>query len=56
MLIVKSKVREHIKKLGDYKVGGDFIDALDKKMEKLIKSAVERTKANGRKTVSARDV
>ncbi len=56
MIVVKSKVRELIKELGDYKVGGDLFDALDKLVEGIVKKAAERAKANGRKTVSARDL
>ncbi|MHA1223345.1 MAG: DUF1931 domain-containing protein [Candidatus Heimdallarchaeaceae archaeon] len=56
MMIVQSKVRDYIKELGDYKVGGDLLKALDEKLEAIVKSAAMRAKANGRKTVSARDL
>jgi histone H3/H4 len=53
MLVVKSKIKEHAEGLN---VAGDFADALDKEIEALIKKAVERCKANGRKTCQARDL
>ena len=56
MMIVQSKVREYIKELGDYKVGGDLLKALDDVLAVLLKKAANRAKANGRKTVSARDL
>ena len=56
MLIVKSKVKDYIKTLGDFNVAGDFVDALNEKTAKILKLAAERTKANGRKTVSAKDI
>ncbi len=56
MLIVKSKIREYIKSLGEFNVAGDFIEALDEKVKELINKAAERTAANKRKTLSARDV
>ena len=56
MLIVKSKVKDYIKELGDFNVAGDFVEALNEVTAKLLKSATERTKANGRKTVSAKDI
>ncbi len=56
MLIVQSKIRESIKKAGDFKVGGDLLKALDEELEVIVKKACERAKANGRKTVSARDL
>ncbi len=52
-VIVKSQVKELC---GDYNVAGDFADALDKKVTALIKEAVERAKANNRRTVMAKDL
>lgn len=37
-------------------MSSDFIEALNTEVAGLIKSAAERTKANNRKTLSARDV
>ena len=56
MLVVKSKVKEYVKSLGDYQVSGDFVDALNEKVGYLIQYATKRTAANARKTVSAKDV
>ncbi len=56
VLIVKSKVKDYVKTLGDYNVSSDFYDELNVLVAKKIKMAVERTKANGRKTVAAKDV
>ena len=56
MLIVKSKVKDYVKTLGDFNVAGDFVDALNEATAKILSKAVERTKANGRKTVSAKDI
>jgi histone H3/H4 len=53
MLIVKSKIKELT---GDLNVGGDFVDALNKKAEQLVKDAVERAKGNNRRTVMGKDV
>ena len=54
-LLVKSKVREYIKTIGDYNVGGDFIDSLNVRVQALIKAAANRTAQNGRKTVQGKD-
>ena len=51
-LIVKSKVKEAAK---DLNVSSDVPEALNKKVLKLIDEAVERAKANGRRTLQARD-
>ena len=55
-LIVKAKVKEYIKSIGDFNVSADFYDEFNVIVAKLAKAAVGRTKANGRKTVSAKDV
>jgi histone H3/H4 len=53
MLVVRSKIKDYVK---DMNVSGDFSDALSKKCETLIKEAIERAKANGRRTVQSRDL
>jgi histone H3/H4 len=52
MLIVKSNIRKHV----ELNVGEDLADGLDKKTEEILKKAEERAKANGRRTVYARDL
>ena len=52
-LIVKAKIKEHA---GGLNVAGDLADALDKEVATMITKAVERAKANGRKTVQGRDL
>jgi len=51
-LIVKSKIREYV----DLNVGEDVARELDKKVEEMVKKAEERAKANGRRTIYARDL
>jgi histone H3/H4 len=53
MLVVKSKVKEYVK---DCNVAGDFADALNNEIKTIIEKAEARCKANGRKTVQARDL
>ena len=52
-LIVRSQIKEYTK---DMNVSGDFAEALSKKAERLIAEAIERAKANGRKTVQSKDL
>ena len=50
-------VRSNIKKItGEFNVAGDFEDSLNNKIESMIKEAVERAKANNRRTVMGRDL
>ena len=53
MLVVKSKIKEHVNELN---VSSDFANALDEELKRLIGKAAERAKANGRKTVQSRDL
>lgn len=52
-LIVKSKIKEVVKELN---VAAEVAPALNKKVEHLLKEAAERAKANGRRTLQARDL
>ena len=55
VLVVQSKIRELVKKK-KMAIGADAIKALSKEVESLVAKAIERAKANGRKTIKARDV
>jgi len=52
-LAVKSSVRSQLKGM---RAGGDFFKELDNKIGWKIKRAIERAKANDRKTVRACDL
>jgi len=52
-LIIKSKIKEAVPELN---VAGEVAEALNKKVENLLKEASERAKANGRRTLQARDL
>jgi histone H3/H4 len=50
-------VKSSIKDLcGPINVAAEFPEALDKKVEQMIKDAMERAKANGRRTIMAKDL
>lgn len=52
-LIVKSKIKEAVPELN---VSGEVPEALNEKVLKLLQDAAERAKANGRRTLQARDL
>ncbi|TXT62109.1 MAG: hypothetical protein BAJALOKI3v1_670009 [Promethearchaeota archaeon] len=56
-LFVKSKVRDYIKSK-DCNTSGDVIDgdSLNNRIIDILDKAVERAKANGRKTVQEKDL
>jgi len=53
MLVVKAKIKEAVK---DCNVASDFAEALNVKVEQLVKDAEARAKANKRATVMAKDL
>ena len=55
MLIVGTKVKNYIK-TKDVMSSADVLDALNSAVYGLLDKAVERAKANGRKTVQGRDI
>ncbi len=51
-VIVKAKIKDLTE---DFNVAGDVPEALNEKVTSMIKEAVERARANGRRTVMAKD-
>jgi histone H3/H4 len=56
ILIVTSKVKKFIKEQGQMNTSGETVDVLSKAVEKLCQKGIENAKADGRKTVMARDI
>jgi len=54
-LVVQSKVREAVKAAGA-NMSGDFAEGLSSKVQEMVTQAVNRAKANGRKTVRNYDL
>ena len=52
-LIIKSKIRNAVDGIN---VAAEVAPALNKKVQKILYEAVERAKANGRRTLQARDL
>ena len=55
LLIVKTKVKEYIKSLGDYNVSEGFYEEFNIVVAGLVKKAAQRATKNNRKTVSGKD-
>ena len=54
-LIIKSNIRAAVKeKIAN--VAGEVEEALNKKVQEILDNACERAKANGRRTLHARDL
>ncbi len=52
-LVTKAQIKQVV---GDINISEDFYPALNHEVERIIKKALERAKANGRRTLMARDV
>jgi histone H3/H4 len=59
-IVVKSQIRKKVKELDKQGIIGNVAEeveeALDKKVEDILSKAIERAKANQRKTLQARDL
>lgn len=59
-IIVKTKIKEIVKAVDEENLVNNISEevgpALDKKVEEILKRAVQRAKANQRKTLFARDL
>ncbi len=56
VLVVTSKVKKFIKESGGCNTSSETIDVLSQAVEKLCKKGMDSAKADGRKTVMARDI
>jgi histone H3/H4 len=56
ILVVTSKVKKHIKEQGGCNTSAETVAVLSAAVEKLCRKGVESAKADGRKTVMARDI
>ena len=59
-LIIKSNIKKVVKELDKENsvssVAEEVATALDRKVEELLDNAIKRAKANGRRTIQARDL
>ena len=56
ILVVTSKVKKMVKQQGGCNTSGETISVLSKAVEALCRRGIENAKADGRKTLMARDI
>jgi hypothetical protein len=56
ILVVTSKVKKFIREKSEFNTSGEFIEALSQRVEKLCSEAIEKARADKRKTVKERDI
>lgn len=55
-LVVTSKIKKFVRDKAGFNTSAEVIDVLSKKVEGLCEAAIEKARADGRKTVKGRDV
>ena len=56
VLVVTSKVKKLIKEKGQMNTSAETVDVLSQAIERLCQKGIDSAKADGRKTVMARDI
>jgi histone H3/H4 len=56
VLVVTSKVKKFIKEAGGCNTSSETVDVLSEAVKRLCQKGIESAKAEGRKTVMARDI
>ena len=56
VLVVASKIKNHIKNQGDMKTSASVLQALSDRLRSLCDQAIENARSDGRKTVLDRDI
>ena len=56
VLVVTSKIKKFVREKAGFNTSAELIESLSQEVEKLCLAAIERAKADGRKTVKGRDL
>ncbi len=56
VLVVASKVKKFVREKSGFKTSAEILEILSQQVEKLCLAGIEKAKADGRKTVKARDL
>lgn len=56
ILVVTSKIKKLVREKAEFNTSGEFIEALSRKVEQICLDAIDRARADQRKTVKERDL
>jgi len=56
VLVVTSKVKKFVREKSGFNTSAELIEGLSQEVEKICLAAIERARADGRKTVKGRDL
>jgi len=56
IMVVASKVKKFVREKSGFNTSAEILEALSHKVEKICLDAIEKARADGRKTVKGRDL
>ncbi|TAK09769.1 MAG: hypothetical protein EPO39_01630 [Candidatus Manganitrophaceae bacterium] len=56
ILVVSSKIKKFVREKSEFNTSAEFLTALSQRVEKLCMDAIEKARADKRKTVKERDL
>lgn len=56
ILVVSSKIKKFVREKSEFNTSAEFLQGLSQRVEKLCMEAIERARADKRKTVKERDL
>jgi histone H3/H4 len=56
IMVVASKVKKFVREKAGFNTSAEILEVLSRKVEKICLDGIEKAKADGRKTVKARDL
>ena len=56
IMVVSSKIKKFVREKSEFNTSSEFLAALSKQVEKVCLEAIERARADKRKTVKERDL
>ncbi len=56
ILVVASKIKKYVREKAGFNTSSEILDVMSRKVEQLCQEAIEKARADGRKTIKARDL
>lgn len=56
ILVVASKIKKYVREKAGFNTSSEILDVLSRKVESLCNEAIDRARADGRKTIKSRDL
>lgn len=56
ILVVASKIKKYVREKAGFNTSAEVLEVMSRKVEQLCHEAIEKARADGRKTIKARDL